>query len=66
MKNMNKKTYLSVTSVVFLVVALVHGWRVLSGSDLILGEMMIPMWASWVVVLVVGFLAYSGFRLNKG
>lgn len=66
MKNMNKKTYLSVTSVIFLIVALVHGWRALTGSDLMLGDMAIPVWASWVGLLVAGFLAYSGFKLGKG
>lgn len=59
---MNQSTFLKTAGIIFLVVTLVHLWRALSGMDLILGATVIPMWLSWVVVLVLGYLSYQGLR----
>ncbi|HEY4489205.1 MAG TPA: hypothetical protein VJA87_01855 [Candidatus Paceibacterota bacterium] len=60
---MNKKTYLTLTAVVFSVVGLMHLLRIFTGFTVLLGGVVVPLWASWLGVLVAGLLAVSGFRL---
>jgi hypothetical protein len=59
---MNQSTFLKTSGIIFLVVALVHLWRAIAGIDLTIGSTMVPMWLSWVVVLVLGYLSYQGLR----
>ncbi len=53
------------SSVIFLVVGLVHLARVLSGWDVTIGTFDVPMWASWVGLVVAFVLSYSGFKQSK-
>lgn len=59
---MNQSTFLKTAGIIFLVVALLHLWRAISGMDLMLGDTLIPMWLSWIVVIALGFLSYQGLR----
>ena len=51
------------TGVMFLFVLLVHGTRVFNGWDVFIGPCVVPMWVSYVVVLIAGYLAYHAFGL---
>ncbi len=53
------------TVVVFTAVAALHFLRVVLGWELVLGNVFIPLWVSWVAVVLAGFLAYDGFKLNR-
>lgn len=59
---MNQSTFLKVSGLIFLVVALVHLWRAVSGVDIMFGETLVPMWLSWLAVIFIGFLSYQGLR----
>jgi len=54
-----------IIGVIFLIAALVHLWRVLQSWDLIIGNILIPTWASLVAVIVLGYLSFLSFRLGK-
>lgn len=59
---MNHKTYMSVSTAVFGLVAVLHLARVLFGWDMTIGEWMVPVWLSWVAIVAAGFLAYTGYK----
>ncbi|MBI2611001.1 hypothetical protein HYW60_03660 [Candidatus Kaiserbacteria bacterium] len=61
----DQKMYFKVSSGVFALVALLHLARVLFGWDAVIGGWMVPMWLSWVALIVAGYLAYSGYTLQK-
>ena len=58
----SERSLLIVAGVIFLVVAVAHLVRLAFGLDLILGNADIPLWLSWVGVLITGYLSYSCFH----
>jgi hypothetical protein len=62
---MDKRTYFYTTAVVFLVIGLLHLTRAFRGWEAVIGGVEIPVWASWVVVALAGYLALTGFEFAK-
>ena len=62
---MSQKSYYAVTGTIFLIIAVLHFFRVLNSWSAEIGTVTIPMWASWVAVLLAGYLAYHGLK-RKG
>ena len=62
---MSQKTFSRVAGVFFSLVALAHVLRIAFGAAVTVEGVSIPMWASWVALVVTGFLAYEGFRLGR-
>lgn len=60
---MSVRTYGLTTSVIFLLVAVVHLLRLLGQWDVVVGGWRLSMWVSVIGVLVPGFLSYAGVRL---
>src|SRR6266481_3839347 len=58
---LNRKTYMTVTATLFLVVAIMHLLRIIFGWQVEIGGLSIPFWVSWLGVLVAGALSYFGF-----
>lgn len=61
--SMSAKVYFLVTAIVFALVAALHVARLLFGWEAVIGGWPIPLWASWVALVVTGALAFFGFRL---
>lgn len=59
------RAYLTVTGMLFAVIAVAHVSRVVRGSIVQLGSFTIPMWASWIGIVVAGGLAVWAFRLTR-
>ena len=59
---MSQKSYYAVTGTIFLIIVLLHLLRVLNGWPAEIGTVTVPMWASWVAVLLAGCLAYHGLK----
>jgi hypothetical protein len=59
---MNSKTYSLISGIIFLIVGIVHLLRVLNDWPLSISDFSVPMWASWVGVVVAGYLAYYGLK----
>jgi len=51
------KTFFLVAGVIFAVVALVHLVRVVMDWSVTIGDWSIPMWVSWVALIVAGGLS---------
>jgi hypothetical protein len=60
---MNQKTFSIVTGVIFAAVALFHLVRIFMGGTVDIGDWSVPMWLSWIGLMVAGGLAFFGFRL---
>lgn len=56
------KTYITITAGVFTLIALLHLARIIYGWEAVIGNVEIPMWASWLAVLVAGALALKGWK----
>ena len=59
---MNQKSFNMYAGVIFLVVAIVHLLRIFNGWGVSIGDFALPMWGSWVAVLITGCLAYHGLK----
>ena len=62
---MNSKSFYSVTGIIFLVIAAGHLLRTLNGWEAQIGSLLIPMWVSWVAIVLAGYLSYQGLK-KKG
>jgi len=62
---LNRKTYMTVTATLFLVVAIAHLLRIILGWHVEIGGLSIPFWLSWLAVLAAGALVYFGFTQKR-
>jgi hypothetical protein len=62
---MSRRAYLLVSAVIFSLVALLHLARIVFGWSAVIGGWSVPMWLSWVAIIVAGALAYFGFSLAR-
>ena len=60
---MSKNSYIIQTAVVFTIIGLVHLARIVFGWPAEIGTFSVPMWFSYVAVIVTGGLAAVGLRL---
>ena len=61
---MRQKTFFTVSGTIFGAIALLHLARILAGWPAHIGTCEVPMWLSWVSVVVAGYLSFSAFRLK--
>ena len=62
---MNNKSYLSVSGLIFLIIAVLHVLRIVYGWEAVIGGWMLPMWLSWASLVIAGYLSWSAYRLMK-
>jgi hypothetical protein len=60
---MDQKTFSVVAGAIFALVALVHLSRIYMGWPVVIGSWTLPMWVSWIGLVVAGGLSYFGLRL---
>jgi len=51
--------------VVFDLIALGHALRIVLGWSFVVQGLAVPVWASGLAVVSMGYLAYEGFRLAR-
>jgi hypothetical protein len=62
---MSQKALSLAAGVVFLLIALSHVLRIVLGWRIIIQDFSVPMWASGIAAVIMGYLAYECFRLEK-
>jgi hypothetical protein len=62
---MKQGAYLLVTSSIFALIAVLHALRLFYGWKATMEEWTVPVWVSWVGLLIAGYLACQGFLLKK-
>lgn len=60
---MSQKTFTITASVIFGIVALFHVLRILLSWPVVIGGWTVPMWFSWIGLVVAGGLSYFGINL---
>ena len=60
---MTAKTYVGVAACIFALVALLHLLRIVFGWSIVIGSWNVPMWLSWIGLIIAGGLSYFGARL---
>lgn len=63
---MSHKVFFLTTGVLFLLIGLLHIWRILGNWNAVIGGVVIPLWASYPAVILAAVLSYSGFWLGRG
>ena len=62
---MKQKTFVKIAGIIFGLVAFVHLVKVLFAWDANIGGWEVPLWISYIAVVIAGFLAYSAYKLLK-
>jgi len=60
---MTEKTFATIAAVIFALVALLHLLRLVMGWSVVIDSWTVPMWVTWVGLVVAGGLTYYGTRL---
>ncbi len=64
-ETMKQKTFSLTAGLIFALVTLGHILRVVFALEWTVQGREIPMWASWVAVVIAAYLAYEGLRLAR-
>ena len=56
---MKPKTLLTIISVIFGIIAVMHFLRALFNIPVVFGIWSAPLWLSWIAVVVAGYIAYT-------
>lgn len=59
---MRTSTYRSLTGFIFLVMGMLHLIRVIYGWSAVIAGWEVPLWVSWVIVVVAAILVYFAFN----
>jgi len=62
---MGHRTYCVVSGVLFSLVALAHLLRIVYGMSIQVDEYAVPMFVSWIGLIVPAGLAFWAFRINR-
>ena len=62
---MTQRAFNTIAGTIFLLVAILHALRLLFSWHASIGSWIIPMWVSWVGVVLAGGLAYTALSLKK-
>jgi hypothetical protein len=60
---MTEKTFSTLAAAIFGVVAVLHLVRILIGWSIVVDGWTVPMWVSWVGLIIAGALSYYGAKL---
>ena len=62
---MSQKIFLAVSGTIFAIIAILQMIRVIYGWHAQVGTFEVPLWFSWIAVVVAGCLAISAFILLR-
>ena len=62
---LKRKQLMQLNGTLFLVIALVHLLRILNEWNVVVAEVSVPQWLSYVVVLLTAYLCYENWNQAK-
>ena len=62
---MTPRVFVLVSSSLFALIAVVHALRLVYAWPVTLAEWAVPVWLSWVGLIIAGYLSYQGFVLRN-
>ena len=60
---MDQKTFVLLAGVIFAIVAVCHLLRIFMGWPIVIDTWTVPMWLSWIALVIAGGLSYFGLSL---
>jgi len=61
---MTPRVFSLITATLFSLIAL-HVLRLLRGWQVTIGNVVVPLWVSWIGLAIAGYLAYQGVKLSR-
>ena len=58
----SNRPFTLVAAAIFGLMALVHAYRLVSPFEVTVGPCHLPMWVSWIAILITGGLSFGLFR----
>lgn len=62
---MSQKAFSLVAGLFFSLIALGHLLRIVNSWPMHIADWTAPMWASWLALVVAGFLGFTGLQLSR-
>jgi hypothetical protein len=62
---MTQRTFFLIAAAVFSLIALGHAIRLFFRWQVTIGDVVVPLWVSWIGLAIAGYLSYEGFRLSR-
>jgi len=62
---MKKKHYYYITSIIFLIVGVIHLARIITGFEILIFGYLYPMWLSVLEMVIAFYFVVLGFRLGN-
>ena len=62
---MKKKHYFYITSIIFLIVGVIHLARIITGFEILIFGYLYPMWLSVLEMVIAFYFVVLGFRLGN-
>ena len=62
---MTTRLFSLITATLFSLIALLRVLRLLRGWQVTIGDVVVPLWISWIGLAVATYLAYQGFKLSR-
>jgi hypothetical protein len=59
------RPFTTIAAVIFAVIALVHGWRLIKGFAVVVDGTALPQWVSVVGIMIAGILAVMLWRESR-
>lgn len=60
---LSSKTFFQISGIIFFVVALIHLLRILLNWQASVANWDVPMWISYIGLIVAGYLSYNALKL---
>ena len=62
---MTSRVFSLITATLFSLIALLHVLRLLLGWQVTIGDVVVPLWVSWIGLAIAGYLAYQGVKVSR-
>jgi protein-S-isoprenylcysteine O-methyltransferase Ste14 len=62
---MGSRPFTLIASIIFALVAIIHVVRLFTHFHMVVGTHVVPLWASWVCILVAAILAWGTYRESR-
>lgn len=60
---MKQDNFNRTTGIIFLIITVLHLTRIVQGWEAVIGGWSVPMWFSYLAVIVGAYLGYHGLKL---
>lgn len=62
---MGNKPFTTIAAIIFAIMAVVHVFRLVTHFQVVAGSHEIPMWVSWIGIVIPAILAWGLYRESR-